>query len=74
MIALADSSTRLLIGPKDTHRFGVVERSAFILPAADGHSADPFALGVFRRRELISFHSLWGMMSKRTRASAHEVF
>jgi hypothetical protein len=47
VIAFADSGTRLLIDPKDTHRFGIVERSALSLPAADGHGADLFALRVF---------------------------
>ena len=47
VVVFADSSTQLLIGPKDAHCFELVERSAFILPAADGHGADPFALGIF---------------------------
>jgi len=46
VVAFADASTRLLIGPKDTHRFGIVERSAFILPAADGRAGHSIAMRI----------------------------
>jgi len=41
MIALADPGTRLLVRPKDAHRFGVIERSTLGFPAADGRAGHP---------------------------------